>query len=190
MGEVKELKKLDENLKRAIGEVGAEAKYADALEADLKKIETDEPDQAIKDVKKGIRLVNFLGRTNRYADRYEKRLVDNLVALAEILPDDLKQEALKLAHKIELADAKITKEASRYVGDIREELNTISTYEHLVKRYKDNPDKAEQVKSKLTALIQAVEKAVADLSRWIKMAQVILARETQHLDDELHQLSA
>jgi len=190
MTDVEELKKLDQNLKKAIGQVGAESKYATELEEDLKKIETDEPDQAVKDVKKGIRLVNFLGRTNRYADRYEKKLVKNLIALAKILPENLKAEALKLANKIEIADAKITKESSRYVGDIRQELGKISTYEHLVERYKDDPNKEAQVRQKLTALIQATEKAVADLVRWINMAQIILSKNIQGFDDELKKLAA
>jgi len=189
MSEIKELKKLNENLQKAIGQVGAEYSYAKELEADLKKIETDEANEAIKDVKKGIKLINYLGRTNRYAERYENRLIKNLKELSEILPENQKKEALELANKIDIAEKKITKVASRYVGELRSELKDIATHEHLVKRFANDEKKLENVKTKLSALIKEVESEVAELIKWIQGAQAIL-KQIKGFDEKLHQMAA
>ena len=190
MSEIKELKELDENLQKAIGQVGAEYKYAVQLKENLEKIKTEKASEAIRDVKKGISLINYLGRTNRLAERYESKLIKNLKELSKILPENLKKEALDLAEKIDIAEKQITKVSSRYVGQLRGELNEIATYEHLVNKYEDDAKKLEDVKNKLSHLIKKVGKEVDDLITWIQGAQVLLSRNIKGFDEKLHQLAA
>ena len=97
---VEQVKDLDKKLKDVVGRVAAGYSFAKDLANDLKKIESDEPDQAKKDVKKGFRLLRWIGRAERRINRDEKRIVVDLKELEEMgLPDDLEAEDEKVQER-------------------------------------------------------------------------------------------
>jgi hypothetical protein len=185
---VEEVEHLKKDVERAVGRVAAEYSYAKDLEEDLKKIESDTADDAIKDAKKGLKILRWIGRGERRAHRSEMKIIDELKALGNILPDKLKEQEEKLLQELVIADGKLVKAASMYTGDLRKELIDIQTDEQLLKRLEEKGD-GEKVKQDLQRLFKDAERIVTDLIKWIRGTEVIL-KNIEGFERVLEKISA
>ena len=186
---VEELKKLKKDVEKAIGGVGAEYAYANALLEKLEEAENEEPKGASRDMKKAIHLFTWLGRGERDIDRFEKRIISELKELGKILPDTTKAHEEKLLNELEVVHAKLVRAFSRYMGELREELNDIRTEEALLKRLKGKDGDAKNLKAKLAHTFNNVENEVKELIRWVQSTQAIL-KNIEGFESELEEMAA
>ena len=185
---VEEVEHLKKHVERAIGKVAAEYSYAKDLEKDLKRIESDTADAAIKDAKKGLRILRWIGRGERRAHRTEMKIIDELKELGKILPEKLKKQEEALLRDLVVADGKLVKAASMYTGDLRKELLDIETDEQLLKRIEKKGD-GQRVKQDLQRLFKDAERIVADLIKWIGATEAIL-KNIEGFEQVLEKISA
>lgn len=185
---VEEVEHLKRDVEKAIGLVAAEYSYAKDLEKDLKKIESDTAEDAIKDAKKGLRILRWIGRGERRAHRSEARIIDELKALGKILPENLKKQEEELLRDLVVADGKLVKAASMFTGDLRKELIEIQTDEQLLKRLEKKGD-GEKVKQDLQRLFKDAERIVTDLIKWIGATEAIL-KSIEGFEQVLEKISA
>jgi hypothetical protein len=185
---VEEVENLKKHVEEAIGLVAAEYSYAKDLEKDLKKIEADGAEAAIKDAKKGLRILRWIGRGERRAHRSEVKIIHELKALGEILPAKLKDREEELLKDLVVSDGKLVKAASMFTGDIRKELLAIETDEQLLTRLSDG-ENGDKVKSDLQQLFKSAESEVSELIKWISATEAIL-KEIEGFEQALEKISA
>jgi len=171
---VKELEELKEDVEKAIGRVAAEYSYARDLQNQLKSIENEEPDKALRDVKKGLRILRWVGRAERKADQSEREIIKELKALGKIIPENLKEEEERLLEQLEVAEKKLVKAASIFTGDLRKELLAIQTNEQLLKKLEK--DEEGRIHQNLQKLFREAEMGIAQLIKWIKATEAILKK--------------
>jgi hypothetical protein len=185
---VEEVENLKKHVEQAIGRVAAEYSYAKDLEKDLKRIENDSAEAAIKDAKKGLRILRWVGRGERRAHRSEEKIIDELKALGDILPAKLKDREEELLKELVVADGKLVRAASMYTGDLRKELLAIETDEQLLKRL-DEGENGDKVKGDLQHLFKSAESEVNELIKWIGATEAIL-KEIEGFEKSLEKISA
>lgn len=182
---VDDLKKLRKDVEKAIGRVGAEYSYAKALLEKLEEAEREEPKPALKDMKKAMNLFKWLGRGEQEINKSEERIIRKLKDLGEILPEETKSYEEKILEQLEVVHAKLVRSFSRYMGDLRNELNEIRTEEALLKRAEDN----EGLKVKLASTFRNVKNEIKELEAWVQSTEAVL-RNIQGFEEMLEKSSA
>ena len=129
---LKELEDLKKDTKRAEDWVAAEFGYAKNLQGQLKEIEESDVDAAQKRIRTGLKILRWVGRGERRADRYEKDVMNELKKLGDILPKTLKDEEEGLSQELGVVEAKLVRAASIFTGDLRNELLDLKTDEQLL----------------------------------------------------------
>ena len=185
---VEEVEQLKRQVEKAIGLVAAEYSYAKDLETNLKKIEGDKADVAIKDAKRGLRILRWIGRGERRAHRSEEEIITELKSLGKILPNNLKKQEEELLQQLEIAEGKLVKAASMFTGDLRTDLLNIETDEQLISRLKDG-ENGEKVRKDLQRLFKNANAGVTELIKWIGTTEAIL-RTIEGFEQTLERLSA
>jgi hypothetical protein len=171
---VEELEELKEDVEKTIGRVAAEYSYARDLQNQLKNIENEEPDKALRDVKKGLRILRWVGRSERRVDQSEKAIIKELKALGKIIPENLKDEEERLLKQLEVAEKKLVKAASIFTGDLKKELLAIQTNEQLLEKLEK--DEENKIHQNLQRLFREAEMGIAELIKWIKGTEAILEK--------------
>ena len=186
---VEEIKSLNEDTHEAVGRLAAGYKFAKGLVSNLEKVEHDEPDQALKDVRKGLHLLRWVGRAERRIDQSEKKILTDLEELKELgLPKELQTKSEDLQTKLSIAEGELVEFASLFRGKLKKELEDIRTEEALLKEYEDDPKKAEKIHAHLISLIKDSEEEVAHLIKWMNSTQAIF-REIMGFEEVLEKLT-
>ena len=168
-----DLQKLKKHIEEAIGLVAAEYGFAKRLHLDLEKIEKEEPQDAHKDIRKGFKILRWIGRGQRKVDRTEHKIFDDLESLGEILPNELKAAEEKLLKQLEIAEGKLLEAASMFTGELRDDLHKIETHEQLLEKFKDD-ERKEKIHAGLTKLFADAQEGIADLIKWLSSTEAIL----------------
>ncbi|MBT5021487.1 hypothetical protein HON01_01595, partial [Candidatus Woesearchaeota archaeon] len=165
----------------------AEYNEAKELKEELGRISNEDVDKAIKDVNRALRVLRWIGRAQWRASRSEKKLKHNIADLIKLLPPDQKNKLLKLLNQLEIADAKLTRAASMFTGDLRQELLQIKTYEEL--RSKKGGSESERLTPKLKRLISDAKEGVDEIITWIGSVEVIL-KNIEQMETALEKMVA
>ncbi|MBT3298309.1 hypothetical protein HN385_05265 [archaeon] len=184
---VKELDKISSGTKRTMDLFAAEYNEAKELKEELGRISNEDVDKAIKDVNRALRVLRWIGRAQWRASRSEKKLKHNIADLIKLLPPDQKNKLLKLLNQLEIADAKLTRAASMFTGDLRQELLQIKTYEEL--RSKKGGSESERLTPKLKRLISDAKEGVDEIITWIGSVEVIL-KNIEQMETALEKMVA
>ena len=186
---VKEVEKLDEETRKAVGRVAAEYKYALDFKKELQQIEQDNPEDALRDIKKGISILRWVGRAERRVDQSERKILSTLEDLGEVLPENLKTESEELSKELSVAEAKLVHLASMFRGKVKQELEDIKTDEALLQKYHDNPSQAEHLHTHLQGLFHSAKGHVDEMLQWIGTTQAVL-KKVIGFEETLQRLSA
>ena len=181
-----ELMELHKHVVKAIGLVAGEYGYSKNFKQQLERIEKEEPKEALRDAKKGMRILRWVGRAERNVDREEKEIIDVLVDLKEMLPDNLQKEEEKLMKQLKVAHAKLLTAASMFRGDVRNDLLQIETDEQLLMKLGE--DKGEKVKADLQRCFKEAEEGIDDLLKWLASTEAIL-KQIDGFEQRLENLS-
>ena len=177
---VEELDRLDKHARNAIKWIAAEFKYTNDLHEFLEKVKNEGAEEALRDVKKAFRALRYVGRAERRADRSETAVLEDLKALEEILPQNLKHVDEKLIEELDIGKKKLIELASIFTGKLRGELKDIREEESVLEHYekKDNiPEaKLEAIKRELTQLVDEAEGEVEELIKWIGETEAVLEK--------------
>ncbi|MBU0457049.1 MAG: hypothetical protein ABH824_03490 [Nanoarchaeota archaeon] len=186
---VKELKLLKEDVEKAIGRVAAEYSYTRDLQDKIEQIEkeAEESDAALRDAKKGFRILRWIGRAERRVDQSEIRIIDELKELGKILPKNLKEKEEELLKGLEIAEAKLVKAASMFTGGVREDLLNIQTDEQLLKKLKSKGN--EKIKVDLQNCFTKAKNGIKDLEKWLSATEAIL-KNIKGFEETLERLAA
>jgi len=172
----KVIKILDRDTHKAVGRVAAGYKFVLELYNDLEAIEREKDTQkAIKEVKKGIMILRWVGRAEAKIDKAEKKILADLAELQQTgLPAALRTDNLKLAQQLAVAEATLVRLASTFRGKIKGELQEIMTDEALLEEYQENIDKTQKIQHHLAALCNKTKEELKELERWIGTTEQIL----------------
>jgi len=170
------LEKIDDDAHDAMKWLAAEYKYLNELKEDLDNIKKDISNikQEKKDVKIAEKLLTQIGRCERRATRYEKRLDEDLQQLLKGLPSDLAEKCANVERNLRIAMDNILKNTSRYVGDLKDSINKLKLQVSLLEQYKSKPDKQQEINSTINELIEKLEEQVDYITRWVSSLSVDL----------------
>jgi len=173
---VKEVKKLDEDTREAVGRVAAGYKFVVELADELKEIELEkDTHKAVREVKQGLRILRWIGKAEKKIDRSEKKIIADLEELKELnLPMQLKTEDENLAEQLKVAESQLVKLASMFTGKVKKELEEIMTDEALLAEYEENFEMTDKIHDHLKELFAETKSEVAKLQKWIGSTQQIL----------------
>lgn len=178
---------LKENVEEAVGKVAAEYSFAKDLQQKFARIEREEPDAALRDVKKGFRILRWIGRGQRRVDESEKDIIRELQGLGEILPQNLHAKEERLLRDLKVAEGKLVKAASRFTGELRTDLLEIKTDEQLLRKL-EGAD-GEKVRSHLTKALNDAQEGIKELLKWLESTEAIL-KEIKGFAESLERLAA
>lgn len=166
---------LKKDAEEAIGLFAAEFAYAKKLLEQINQIEQEEPDKGLKDLKKGFRILRWVARAERKADRDEKKVIKDLEEWGSELVQELKLWEERVIEQLKVTEGKIVKAASRFSGDIRKKLLEIETEEQLFEKLsKKGFFEKRRIKNNLAQLFQEVKKEVEQLEHWLSSTEAIL----------------
>lgn len=169
---VKELNKIGSGVGKTMDLFAAEYNEAKELQEDLARISSEDANKAIRDVNRALRTLRWIGRAQWRASKSEKKLKHDINELLKILPPEQKKKLIDLLSQLEVADAKLTRAASMFTGDLRRELLQIKTFEEL--RVKRGGPEAEKLMPKLQRLISDAKEGVEEVITWIGAVEAIL----------------
>lgn len=184
---VKELKKLDTDVSKAIERVAAEFNFAKELKNELDKIETDYSDesQVSRTIRKGLETLRWVEKAERQAERYETKVQKDLNQLAKLLPVRSRARSQEYLKKLAVAHAQTLKIASTFGGSLRKKLKDLGAHEKLMsqlaRNYKDS--------DKTLSLLKKVTDEVSNLIIWVESTQAIL-KEIRGFEQELEKQAA
>jgi hypothetical protein len=185
---VKEVHDLDEHTQDAIKRLAGGYSFAKDLRDKLTKIETDELDAGKRDIRKGLQLLRWVGRAERRFDRDAKKIIHDMTELKKLgLPKNLQSREEVAMKEFVVQERTLIDLASMFRGSVKKELENLLTDEALLKKYEDNPSKAQHVREHLLKLVQDCEKHVDKLTTWMESTQVVL-RKIVGLDEALKKL--
>ena len=183
----RELKHLKSDTAKAIGWVAAEYSYAKDLVQKLEQISKEKPKEAYQDSRKAFRILRWIGRSERKAERSEEKILKKLRVLGPILPNTLRQTEEKLSKELEVVEGKLVRAASTFTGDLRKELLQIQTEEQLLARLKG--EGGERIRLYLENLFAAARAHISEFVRWEKAAEAEL-RQIKGFEETLERLAA
>lgn len=170
-------KKLTKEVEHAIKWLAAEFKFLKKLHEDLEKIEKEELKEQEKDLKKDLRVVRYIGRAER---RAEKDIKDILEEIKKAEKEETTHEKLgKIFKEIEVPAAQLLKEGSLYVGNLRGQIKTIRTDAALAKKYPK-----EETRAAIQKEINNLESKVIRLLDWIATLEVGLKKAESFLEEQ------
>jgi len=146
--------------------VAAEFYYVKEMETDLKDAKVH-LENGKSDVKKAKRALAYVGRAEYRSTRAENKLVEDIEALKKAVPVDMRAELDDVEKDIEIASRNLLKNASRYEGHMREELNTLETQIDL---FTDGKGSEAVVKELINQIIEKID----NILNWLSTMQTDL----------------
>ncbi len=165
------LMRLDEHATEAVGRVAAGFKWVMELLEKVEKESKEENHQiVIKELKKSLHVLRWVGRAERRIDQSEKKILVDLEELATLLPENLRSKEVELAEKLKITEAQLIELASLFRGELRNEIKEIEKYESLLISIEktSNEDTKEEVKRKLESLFEKTNDSLQKLRQWIE----------------------
>ncbi len=181
------LKKIKEDIKAAIGLVASEYSYAKDLQAKLEILDREETDKALRDTKKGLKILRWVGRGERKVDRSEQRIMEELNELGKILPKTLAEEEQRLLDALKISEAKLVKAASIFTGELREELLEIETDEQLLEKLQGRD--GSKIQADLQNCSRKARASLDELLQWVSSTESIL-KEIAGFEEKLERMAA
>lgn len=158
------LKENIEEIENVTEWVASEFRYLkemkEGLEGLKKNIEDPKKEKALaKGLSKSFR---YAGRSERRIIRYFNRLLKKMEGLKEIIPPDQKSQLEKLETNMDVAAKKILKEASLFVGKIKEDINDLRVQiDLLIKKPGD-----EKIIKNINDLIADLNGRIEETTKW------------------------
>lgn len=169
-------KKLTKEIEHAISWLAAEFKFLKRLNADLERIEQEPIKEQEKDLKKDIRVVRFIGRSER---RVEKDILDIIKEIKKGRREETSPENVQeLFQEVEIPANQLVKEGSLYVGKLKEQLDSIRTSVRLEEKYPDEKNRAI-----IQQEIEKLENKVRHLMTWIAALDAALKKMKDFFED-------
>src|SRR3989344_1302559 len=166
---------LKEEIEKTVEQVAAEYSYALALQGELEILEKEPTSKTRKELHKAFRLLRWIGKAERRVAASELSIIKELNQLSS-------EQATRILKQLKVVEAKLVRAASLYLGDLRQELQDIETYEELEQKYKHDEIKLHSVEHKLSSLIQNTKKEVQELIHWIQATEEVL-KEAKTIPD-------
>src|SRR3989344_6656206 len=166
---------LKEEIEKTVEQVAAEYSYALALQGELEILEKEPTSKTRKELHKAFRLFRWIGKAERRVAASELSIIKELNQLSS-------EQATRILKQLKVVEAKLVRAASLYLGDLRQELQDIETYEELEQKYKHDEIKLHSVEHKLSSLIQNTKKEVQELIHWIQATEEVL-KEAKTIPD-------
>src|SRR3989344_7331631 len=132
---------LKEEIEKTVEQVAAEYSYALDLQRELETLEKDPTSKTRKELHKSFRLLLWIGRAERRVAASELHLIKELNQLSS-------EQAKKILEQLKIVEAKLVRAASLYLGDLRQELTDIESYEELEQKYRNDPIKLHSIEHK------------------------------------------
>ena len=177
---VKELDKIHDEAKKAIGFLAAEFKYAKEMQEHLVTLrkESTHVKEAIREADVMLKLYRWVARGERRVHRSDVKLEHLLDELEEILPSDLKSQAERFKTELKIADGHLSKFASFYRGEVKIELSEIEADEKKLRVLESvHSDKdAGVVRVRLKKELSDLEGDLNTLVTWIESNQAIVTQ--------------
>src|SRR3989338_10535836 len=99
----KEVTNLKQAVEKAIKNVALEYLAAKDLQLKLQKIDREEPDEAIRDARKGLNIIRFLTRSEKSLYEFEKNILKELQSLKSVIPTIFQEEEQRLLQQLGIA---------------------------------------------------------------------------------------
>ncbi len=183
---VKALRKLMAKISRKTREetetvekwTAAEYNYLKEFEEDLQELKTHLNDLKAekKTLEKAKAALTMVGRAEKRLDRYYNRLKKDIKKLVEILPEHLRQKEIGIEEQIEIAAESLLKQSSRYVGNLKDKLNSLITQFDLLEEYKNKPEKA-GITKEINDIANNLIKEINGILEWIAGLVAALKKE-------------
>jgi hypothetical protein len=186
---IKALNDLHKATEKAVGLVAAEFDFARELLDDLQEIQTHRDPNNLRPIRKGFRLLRWIGRAERKVDRSLKNNLKELEQLNNILPPSLKPKKDDLASKLTIAQRQLITLASTFRGRVKGELDSILKDQKQLDRYSKNPEEAERLRFNLQIMLKLAEGDVQKLVTWTSSVEAIL-KELEQYEKELEKMAA
>ncbi len=179
MAILEKTKKAADNVKKW---TAAEYNYLKEFELDLGKIKGHMNDLNIhKKLRTAKAALTMVGRAESKLDRYFKKLDKDVKELAGKLPENLREEELHIENEIQVAARSILEKGSRYVGIIKEKLNSLEVDFELLKKFKNKP-KEREIIQRMNTTIDDLIGEIETILTWIRGLVAAIKEETTFLD--------
>jgi DNA repair ATPase RecN len=165
---VKVLNELDKKTEDAIQHLAAEFDLANKLISMEEQVKADTDadrlDEAVHDTEAMIRFCNRLGYENRKVHRSESGVKDLLKDLATLLDNQEREEIERFFQQLDIADKKLVHLASRYRGDVRDDVKELIAAEKKL----DVAENAEKLKGHVEQFRKSVKQEITELAHGLK----------------------
>ena len=186
---IKALEDLHKATTKAVELVAAEFKFARELLDDLQEIEQQRDPHNLKPIRKGFRLLRWIGRAEKRVDRSLKKNLEELESLGKILPSSLKPKKDSLASKLTIVEKQLIQLASTFRGRVKGELDGILKDQKMLDRYSENPKEAERLRFNLQIMLKLTEEDIKRVITWNSSVEAILQELTEY-EAELERMAA
>lgn len=186
-----EVKRLNKDVVLAIDWAASEYKYVKELQQELEKINVGK--EPLKNLRKASKILHYISRAERRADRFEERARKKIEEVSEELekhlevPFNLKDivTALReIAKELTIERAHLVRYSSLYGGLLEKELNKAAAEAELEKQIKwSNPERVEQIHTILLQLVHQIEYQIKDAEKWISALDASLKKAQQILKE-------
>ncbi len=163
---------LQGDTERLVGRVASAYHFTEKLFIQLRKIDGQNHKEGARNARRGLSILNWIGKAVRQIDAEEEQLEEDAAALKGFRNlQNITQEAidqLQIHHKSLLGIG------SRFRGKLRKELKEILRDEKLLASYEVHGKMNEQVKDELIQLVERTKHDVEELATWLNGAQATL----------------
>ena len=161
--------KFTKEVEHAVSWLAAEFKFLKQLYDDLEIIQKEPIKEQEKKLKKDLRVIRFIGKSERRAGRDIQDIIQKIKKdrQKEILPENVK----KLLDEVEIPANQLLKEGSLYVGKLKEQLNSIRTRVVLEEKYPK-----EETRAVVQQEIDQLKNKVRHLMTWIAAVDTALKK--------------
>ncbi|MBT6774120.1 hypothetical protein HOA91_02005 [Candidatus Woesearchaeota archaeon] len=192
----KDIETLEKYITLTIDWISAEYNYLEKFKSELEEIKNDPPKKIKKDFKKAVSFIRYIGRAERRANRYEKKVSKELQEINEELHPHIKDEMglnmigglsdfKNMIEDLKINGAQVVKYSSLYHGKLNEQLTKAQIEEELYEKIKtDHPKKAEQIHKHFLNMLSGLTKEIDFVEEWIASFQVSL-KETEQFINKL-----
>lgn len=172
-----DLKKIHRTTRKELGEFGAEVESLKRLRDSLQDIAAGKGDLK-SNIREANRIVGtYVGRTEQYSARKEKRFIEDFQNLVNALKGDKKEEkGKKLMTQILVADRTLVAASSRYTGKLRDAVRkSLASIQAGGKKELVRPA-LERVENTLKwalgmqAALALADRFIAEIQAWLKAA--------------------
>jgi hypothetical protein len=169
---------LGEDAKDVIKWVAAGYKYLDDFMKVFSKAQNEDPKDALKDLKRGLKIFRWVGRAERRIEQKEKLTMEDLKEIGSIgLPENLKKKDEDLIRELNPFMAKLVEAFSRYRGKLKKEHDQLIVKEAvLLRATSKDPSKVEAIHADVNKLFNEEKTMIADLEKWMVGTQELFKR--------------